>query len=139
MVTRMKTTGLGKGEEREVGSLDLLLELQVFDMHPELERSASSMQTRKAGLSKIVARSEATRVLLLLVSTAARDHRQYALHSGKIGASCSARGVRDTNTESWQMQIESWQMQIESFHGVGEGKGRGAAFVLQALAGADVA
>ena len=73
----------GKRGDREVGALEILLDL--IDTHPGLDMIAPLMQSCTTSGWKVITRSEATRALRLLVSCVGREPSQDALHSGKIG------------------------------------------------------
>ena len=83
VVTRTRVQQTEKRGGREVGALEILLDL--IDTHPDLDMTAPLMQSYTTSGWKVITRSEATRALRLLVSCVGREPSQYALHSGRIG------------------------------------------------------
>ena len=83
VVTRTRVQQTEKRGGREVGALEILLDL--IDTHPDLDMTAPLMQSCTTSGWKVITRSEATRALRLLVSCVGREPSQYALHSGRIG------------------------------------------------------
>ena len=80
-----------KADQKRVGAVvtragvGLQVVLDLLDLCPQLGRQAPLMQWAGPLGSKVVARSEATRALRLLVSSVGRNPEEFALHSGRIG------------------------------------------------------
>ena len=97
IATRTRVTK-GKGRFWDVkshGALEILLDL--LDIHPELNRSASLMQTRTGTGWKVITRTVATKALRRMLSSLGGDPAQYALHSRRIGGATqlAAQDVSD--------------------------------------------